>query len=238
MKKRLAIIIGILLALSLMSVGAYAAIDGLAQKPEIVELKSAEEVNEFCSRSETESNLLSDSNYDDVMSTITFSRGITAEELQSYIGTHNLEPIKVVGRIIESDGTRGTFASWFDEGISVRDIVNYAQTSTDANGGKIVGFTGLSVLSASENLSTMMKDNLTLCLDTSADNAYRTSTNGKLGIKPNSKFFPMDIFWQAEDYGLVSTEGYSALLDKRSSAVPTTQPNRSDSAVTSTSAAE
>jgi hypothetical protein len=85
-------------------------------------------------------------------------------------------------------------------------------------GGKLVGFISAFVLTPSDQIPAMLNDGLTFCLDTSSDNSYRTSARGKLRLKPASKSFPANIFWQAEDYGLVPADGYSDLPVKGVSA--------------------
>lgn len=173
--------------------------------------KTKNTINKYIESVNSMNTQLSEVVLDDVMTTITFSKSMDAEELERYVDAYNIEIVQLQARGYDKDGNRITFFSRTDKGLEE----TFRLLNELANSDEVVlaGAIGMYALTSSSSVSDIQNDKNTLLIDSSADQYYNDNTavsgyerNAKSTPDEEKRSFANSIAWDAEEFGLVYYE--------------------------------
>lgn len=150
------------------------------------------------------------SNLEDVISTITFSKAMSFDELKQYVESYDIEILQLQARGFDKSGNRTTLFSRADKGLDETfDILEFTLQSSSSD---YAGIISMYALVNSNNIPSIQNDSNVFLVDTSNDEEYRKSITNIFGTKKESfstdneieRVFPHSVAWDAEDLGLVS----------------------------------
>lgn len=174
----------------------------------ITNLKTTNAIEEYIESIELKNSKLTKVNLEDVMTTITFSKAMTANDIEAYVETYDIEIVQLQARGYDKYGNRITFFSRTDKGFEETfRMLNELAESDDV---EFAGAIGMYALANSASVSAMQNDNRTLLVDTSADQYHNNNNtvqgnerNAKSSNEDESPAFTNSIAWDAEDLGIV-----------------------------------
>ena len=148
----------------------------------------------------------------DVVSTITFSKGMSALEMEEYISKYDIDAVQLQARGYDTNGKRITFFSRTD--IGIKNALQTLETMANSSNVKYAGVIGMYAFVNSEYIDDIQSDAKTLLLDTSADECFNDVKNASTAEQKNDEIivdskkqdFVHSIAWDAEDTGIVSYE--------------------------------
>ncbi|MBQ7976970.1 MAG: hypothetical protein IJ300_14895 [Clostridia bacterium] len=174
-------------------------------------VKTKNTINKYIESVNSMNTQLSEVVLDDVVTTITFSKSMDAEELERYVDAYNIEIVQLQARGYDKDGNRITFFSRTDKGLEE----TFRLLNELANSDEVVlaGAIGMYALTSSSSVSDIQNDNNTLLIDSSADQ-YHNDNTAVSGYERNvtsspdeeKTSFANSIAWDAEELGLVYYE--------------------------------
>ena len=147
---------------------------------------------------------------EDIITTITFSESMSADELTVYINNYKIEAVQLQARGYDKYGNRITFFSKTELGIDA----TFEMLANMANDDDIefAGVIGMYALTDSTYINAIQNDEKTFLIDTSANEQYNESfistfqINAGTTTESTKRNFVNSIAWDAEDLGLVSYE--------------------------------
>lgn len=168
-------------------------------------------VNEYIKSVNAQNEQLCKVQLEDVITTITFSRSLSAEELQAYVEAYDIEIVQLQARGYDKHGNRITFFSRTDKGFE--ETFRMLNELAESDGVELAGVIGMYALTKSTSLGAIQNDSRTLLVDTSADGYSKSNVavsgserNAALVTADSSYAFTNSIAWDAEDLGLVYYE--------------------------------
>ena len=146
----------------------------------------------------------------DIVSTITFSKGMSAIELEEYISKYDIEAVQLQARGYDTNGKRITFFSRTD--IGIKNAFQTLEAMANSSNVKFAGVIGMYAFVNSECIDDIQIDSKTLLLDTSADEYFNddknistmAQKNDEVVVDSKKQDFVHSIAWDAEDTGIVS----------------------------------
>lgn len=217
MKKYLpkfSILIGCILLCMTLTITAFAAVTSARYNPNNVTAtneKTANAMDEYIDSVNSQNIQLSKVTLDDVITTITFSRSMTAADLEAYVKAYNIEIVQLQARGYDKYGNRITFFSRTERGFE--ETFRMLNELAESDGVEFAGAIGLYALTNSTSVTAIQADNRTLLIDTSADQYYNNEKavsgnerNAAVAAEDVSHIFANSIAWDAEDLGLVYYE--------------------------------
>lgn len=146
---------------------------------------------------------------DDVITTITFSKAMSANDLKQYIDSYDIEIVQLQARGFDTSGNRVTFFSRTDKGLD--ETFRILEQQAQSAGADFAGAIGMYALTSSDKVTAIQNDANTFLVDTSTDEQYRKSTTTILGTKKDTtisddkveRVFSHSVAWDAEELGLV-----------------------------------
>ena len=146
---------------------------------------------------------------DDVITTITFSKAMSANDLKQYIDSYDIEIVQLQARGFDTSGNRVTFFSRTDKGLD--ETFRILEQQAQSSGADFAGAIGMYALTSSDKVTAIQNDANTFLVDTSTDEQYRKSTTTIFGTKKDTtlsddkveRVFSHSVAWDAEELGLV-----------------------------------
>lgn len=211
---KITILIGCVLLCMTFTIAAFAAVVSTKYNPNNVTAtneKTANDINEYIDSINSQNMQLSKTTLDDVITTVTFSRSMSAADLEAYVEAYDIEIVQLQARGYDKYGNRITFFSKTDKGFEETfRMLNELAESDDV---EFAGAIGLYALTSATSVTAIQADNRTLLIDTSADQYYNnekavsgSERNAAVTAEDVSYIFANSIAWDAEDSGLVYYE--------------------------------
>lgn len=146
----------------------------------------------------------------DVVSTITFSKGMSMIEMEEYISKYDIDAVQLQARGYDKNGKRITFFSRTD--IGIKNALQTLETMANSSNVKFAGVIGMYAFVNSEYIDDIQSDAKTLLLDTSADEYFNDVKNASTTAQKKEEIivgskkqdFVHSIAWDAEDTDIVS----------------------------------
>ncbi len=145
-----------------------------------------------------------------VPATVTFSKAMTKEDLEKFVASYDIDILELQARKYDSNGNRATIMSRVDQGLD--ETFSLIELMGQSRGGVYVGVIGLNIVTNSETVAEIQKDDDVLLIDTSTDRYHISGRTSRSRNTSNSLFkeedsgysFANSLAWQAEDLGLVN----------------------------------
>lgn len=175
--------------------------------PTATNLQTKSAMQEYISAVNSQNAELS-ANLEDVVTTITFSKAMSATDIEQYVDLYDIEIVQLQARGFDKEGNRITFFSRTDKGLdkTFRILEQQSQTTNV----DFAGVIGMYALISSDKVTAIQNDSNTFLVDTSTDEQYRKSTTTIFGTKKDTtkendvkRIFSHSVAWDAEDLGLV-----------------------------------
>jgi len=208
---KISILVGCILLCMTLTITAFAAVTSARYNPNNVTAtneKTANAMDEYIDSVNAQNMQLSKATLNDVITTITFSRSMTASDLEEYVNAYDIKIVQLQARGYDKYGNRITFFSRTDKGFE--ETFRMLNELAESDGVEFAGAIGLYALTSSKSVASIQADNRTLLIDTSADQYYNNEKavsgnerNAAVTTEEVSHIFANSIAWDAEDLGLV-----------------------------------
>jgi hypothetical protein len=161
--------------------------------------RSFEGINDYVNAVKKENKDLNSCNYSDIITTITFVKPLTFEELDAYIGKYKITGIQLQVRGLQPDGVRTTlFTGASCDGDNSKTSIAWIED----NGDSFIGIVGLYALIDSNEIIAVQDDPLTYLADTTNDK-YVREIKDYMELVENGGGFVSNIAWYLEDLHIV-----------------------------------
>lgn len=203
--------IGILLALvtcMLFAMSAFAFSPEEQFNAVMATEEKSSDLNRYVEVVQNKNQMIMQTDMEDIVTTITFSKYLSFEELKDYLRLYDLKPMRLYLRGFEADGTRVTIFTKTDLGLEATESLIEDEAKT--LGYDLEGITGIYTLVDSEKLAILNSDSCTYFADTSGDQASLTNQEisgikrNNVNIEKDVSLFPQPLTWEIEDAGILT----------------------------------
>jgi len=176
---------------------------------------SVQGITAYKEQIESDNARLSAESIDSIITTITFSRPISMDELSNYVKMYDVNIVQITLRGMEPDGSRITVFSRTDKGFKETESMLFAQAKM--NGCELIGVIAMNALVNSSRLDELQADSLTYLADTTGDKHYKGNRNiQSMGLNSQGevsvgKSFPHSPYWDLEDLNVIDVTEYSKM---------------------------